>query len=174
MRAVLEGLLIAGLVVWVVCVLAATWVRHRLRRRLRIAPRVPSKAPTVWIISPTAPARLHRRLCTVAASARLASTLDPGVAPLADDLVAEAVAIEPRVIAVARTRRAGWSARRDLSTRVSDLEVVARRLATLSSETASPAEPLGPARLLERVSALEEARQELAEIELRAGLLRHT
>ena len=78
------------------------------------------------------------------------------------------------MIAVARTRRAGWSARRDLSTRVSELEVVARRLATLSSEPTSRAEPFGPTHLLERVSALEEARQELAEIELRAGLLRHS
>lgn len=170
----LEGLLIAGSVVWAICVLAAVWVRHRLRRRLRIAPRVRSQAPTMWIVSPTAAARLHRRLCNVAASARLASTLDPGVAPLADDLVAEVVAMEPRVIAVAGARRHGRSVLRDLSTRVSELEAVARRLTSLSSEPTSPTEPVGAARLLERITALEEARQELAEIDLRAGLLRHT
>ena len=174
MRAVLEGLLIAGLVVGGLCVLAAAWVWHGsgvvCASHLVCLP-----GPDLRIVSPTAPARLHRRLCTVAASPRLASTLDPGVAPLADDLVAaEAHQIEPPVIAVARTRRAGWSVRRDLSTRVSELKVVARRLATLSSEPTSPAEPSGPTRLLERLSALEEARQELAEIELRAGLLKHT
>jgi K+-sensing histidine kinase KdpD len=171
-RALLEGLLIAGLVLLAICMVAATWAWNRVRRQLRIAPRVRSKAPTVWLVSPTTAARLHRRLRSLAASARLASALDPAVTSLADDLVAEAVAIEPRLIAVATTRRAGRSVRRDLSTQVGELEAVARHLVRLSSEPGSWAEPRQATHLLERVVALEAAREELAEIDLRAGLLR--
>jgi hypothetical protein len=62
--------------------------------------------------------------------------------------------------------------RRDLSTQVGELEAVARHLVRLSSEPGSWAEPRQATHLLERVVALEAAREELAEIDLRAGLLR--
>ncbi len=173
MREVLEGLLIASVVMLTMAVLAVLWLRQRLRRQLRIAPRVRSAAPTLWLVSPSAPARLHRRLRNVGASARLASTLDPGLAPMAEDLVAEALVIEPRVLAVAGARRAGSSVRRDLSGRISELEAVARRLAVLSTDAGSPAEERAT-RLRDRLVALEAAREELAEIDLGAGLLRHS
>jgi hypothetical protein len=170
---VLEGLLIAGSVTAATCVLAALWVRHRLRRALRIAPGVRSSAPTRWLVSPTAAARLHRRLRTVAAAAALASTLDPGLASLAGELVSEALALEPQVIALAGTRRAGSSVRRDLSAQVSELEIVARRLTALSTQPTSASEPGGASRLRDRLAALEAARRELAEIDVQAGLLRN-
>ena len=97
---------------------AALWVRHRLRRHLRITPRVRSAAPTRFVVVPTSAARLHGRLRRLSTAARLASTIDPGLAPLADDLVDEALALEPRVIAVNRSGRAGALVRRDLDARI--------------------------------------------------------
>ena len=171
MRAVLEGLLITSVAMLAMAAFGALWVRHRIRRELRIAPRVRSAAPTVWLVSPSAASRLHRRLRTAASSARLAATVDPGLTLLADDLVAEALALEPRVLAVAGTRRAGTAVRRDLSARIAELEAVARRLTSLSSDATSPAGANG--HLRDRLIALEAAREELAEIDLRAGVLRH-
>ncbi len=168
MREVLQGLLIAGVAAWATCLLAALWVRHRLRQRLRITPGARSTAPTVWLVSPTAPARLHRRLRRVGALARAASTLDPSLNDLADELVVDAVVLEPAVVAVARTGRTGASIRRDVSARVSELELVARHLTTLSAQAASGWSEA--VRLRDRVGALEAARQELAEIDLAAGL----
>ena len=174
MRDVLQALLIASVVMSATCVFAVLWVRHRLRRTLRIDPAVRSAAPTVWIVTPTAAARLHRRLRVVAASARLASTCDPGLSPVANELVGEALALEPRVLAVTGTRRAGASVRRELSASISELEAVARRLASLSNQPLSASEANAATRLRDRLTAIEAARQELAEIELRAGLLRHS
>jgi hypothetical protein len=92
---------------------------------------------------------------------------------VADDLVSEAVALEPAILAVAGSHRAGASVRRDLSARISELEAVARRLTSLSTEPMSASEPTAAIRLRDRLTALEAAHQELAEIDVRAGLLRH-
>jgi hypothetical protein len=164
---VLQGLLIVSVAAWATCLLAALGARHRVRRRLRIAPGVRSTAPTVWLIAPTAGARLHHRLRRVGASARAASTLDPALADLADDLLADAVALEPAVVAVARTGRTVPGIRRGVSAQVSELESVARHLTTLSTHPRGASEA---SRLRDRVSALEAARQELADIDLAAGL----
>jgi len=169
-REVLQALLIAGTVLWAGCLLAVLWGRSRLRRTLRIDPAVRSAAPTSWAVVPTSAARLHRRLRATAASARLASTVDQALAPLADELVGEALALEPRILLVRGTRRVGAPARRDLSAELSELEAVARRLTYL----ASASDPGAATRLQDRVTALEAARQELAEIDLRAGLVRHS
>ena len=72
------------------------------------------------------------------------------------------------------TRRAGVSVRRELSASISELEAVARRLASLSNQPLSPSEATGATRLRDRITAIEGARQELAEIDVRAGLLRHS
>ena len=93
---------------------------------------------------------------------------------MANELVDEALALEPRVLAVTGTRRAGASVRRDLSASISELEAVARRLASLSHQPLSASEAHAATRLRDRLTAIEAARQELAEIELRAGLLRHS
>jgi hypothetical protein len=167
-RELLQGLLVAGVAVWATCLLSALWVRHRVRKRLRITPGVRSTAPTVWLVSPTAAARLHHRLRRVGASARAASTLDPALTDLADELIVDALRLEPAVVAVARTGRTGAPVRRGVSARVSELELVARRLTTLSTQAVSGWSEA--VRLPDRVGALAAARQELADIELAAGL----
>lgn len=168
MREVLQGLLIVGVAAWATCLLTALWVRHCLRKRLRIAPGARSTAPTVWLVSPTAAARLHHRLRGVGASARAASTLDPALTDLADELIVDAVVLEPAIVALARTGRTGATIRRGVSARVSELEFVARHLTTLSTEAASGSREA--MRLRDRVGALEAARQELADIDLATGL----
>ena len=165
MDELLEGLLIAAVACAGMVAVVALWMRHQLRRRLRIAPKVRSAAPTRFVFVPSPAARLHGRLRRLSTSARLAATIDPGLAPLAGDLVGEALALEPRVLAVNRTGRAGLLVRRDLDARIRELEAVGRRLTQLSSTP-----PDGAHRLRERMVALEAARQELAEIEVRAGL----
>ena len=173
MHAVLEGLLISSAVVATTCVLAVLWVRHRVRRRLRIAPRVRSAAPTRFVVSAGPAARLHRRLRRVSAAAQLAGRLDPALTDLADELVAEALALEPAVLAVAGAGRAGSVVRRDLAARIDELDAVGRRLTMLAAQ-ASPASGEGTSiRVRERLAALEAAREELAEIDLDAGLIRH-
>ena len=118
-------------------------------------------------------ARLHRRLRRVSTAAQLAGRLDPALTDLADELVAEALALEPGVLAVAGAGRAGSVVRRDLAARIDELEAVGRRLTTLAAQ-ASRATGEGSAnRVRERLAALEAARQELAEIDLHAGLIRH-
>lgn len=167
-REALQGLLIVGVAAWATCLLTALWVRHCLRKRLRITPGARSTAPTVWLVSPTAAARLHHRLRGVGASARAASTLDPALTDLADELIVDAVVLEPAIVALARTGRTGATIRRGVSARVSELEFVARHLTTLSTEAASGSR--GATRLRDRVGALEAARQELADIDLATGL----
>jgi len=172
-REVLRALLISGVVLWASCVLAVVWVRSRLRRTLRIDPAVRSAVPTSWILAPTRAARLHRRLRAIAASARLASTCDRSLSTLAHELVGEALALEPRILAVAGTGRTGVAVRRHLAAELSELETAARRLASLSTDLPTSPDGGAASRLQERLGALDAARRELADIDLRAGLLPH-
>ena len=173
MHAVLEGLLIAMGLMLALGVSAVLWVRHRLRRRLRIAPRVRTAAPTTFVVSAGPAARFHRRLRRVSTEAQLASRLDPALHDLADELIAEALALEPAVLAVARTGRTRSVGRRELAAQIGDLEGVGRRLSTLAAH-ASRANGEGSAsHVRERLVAIEAARVELAEIDLNAGLIRH-
>jgi hypothetical protein len=165
--------MISSVVAATTCVLAVLWVRHRLRRRLRIAPGVRSAAPTRFLVSARPAARLHRRLRRVSAAAQLAARLDPALTDLADELVREALALEPGVLAVVGAGRAGSVVRRDLSARIAELEVVGRRLTMLAAQASRASREGGARRVRERLAALEAAREELAEIDLDAGLIRH-
>jgi len=72
-------------------------VRWQLLKRHRIHPRVPSPAPLSWMVSPTAPARLHRRLQT---TVRVASIYAPRK-PLSD-VALQAVELDRKVVLAAR------------------------------------------------------------------------
>ena len=173
MHAVLEGLLIATGVMLALAVGAVLWVRHWVRRRLRIAPRVRSAAPTTFVVSAGPAARYHRRLRRVSTEAQLASRLDPALLDLADELIAEALALEPAVLAVARTSRARSVGRRELGVQIGELEGVSRRLSALAAQASRTTGEGGASRVRERLVAIEAARVELAEIDVRAGLIRH-
>ena len=110
----------------------------------------------MWIVSPTAPGAaappaVHRR--------RIGTTrVDPRPGGCTTGRGPRRGSRRDRTTGYRRRQdtAGGVVSARDLSTRVAELEVVAWRLATLSREPAFPAEPFGPTRLLERVSALEE------------------
>jgi hypothetical protein len=171
-RELLMGLLIAGTTAWAVCLLTALWVRHRIRRHLRIEPTVRTSAPTIWIGSPTTASRYHRRLRRAATTARTASTLDPSLSSLADEVVVDALRLEPAVVMLRGTGRTGSAARREVAAQIRELEAVAWRLTRMASS--SPSSTTAGSRLRERAALLEAARQELHDIDLHAGVLRHT
>lgn len=153
-----------GLVLW------------RLRRRNRLHPSSPTAAPVTWLLSPSRPARLHRRLRAAVLTAGFRA---PGggrrrvPATAVDDLVAEllreAVAVDGQLAVAAR---APWRVRTRLlgvaEPQVARLEQLAGRLAVLTAASARPGgAPAAVAihALEERLDALEAARQEIADLE---------
>ena len=58
----------AGAIVVACCILVLL-VRHRINRRHRVHPKVPTPAPLTWMADPRAAARLHRRLAKVGRTA---------------------------------------------------------------------------------------------------------
>src|SRR5688500_11687136 len=73
------------------------FLHWRLHRRNRIHPKVPSPAPLTWMVSPTAPARLHRRLQT---TVRVASIHAPRKPP--SDVALQAIELDRRVVLASR------------------------------------------------------------------------
>lgn len=97
MSDLLTALLSIGAVVALGIVVPVLFVRWRLRRRNRVHPKVASPAPLRWLVVPSTPARLHRRLQT---TVRVASVHSGRDLPLA---VAEhAVELDRRVVLAAR------------------------------------------------------------------------
>jgi hypothetical protein len=89
---------------------------------------------------------------------------------VADQLAGQALALEPPVVAAARTGRVGGTTRRALSAQIAELEGVARRLMAAANDTGAEVASRGTWRVDERLAALEVARRELTEIDVRAGL----
>ncbi len=71
--------------------------RWQLHRRNRIHPKVPSPAPLTWMVSPAAPARLHRRLRTTVRVASIHAPKKP-----VSDVALQAVELDRRVVLAAR------------------------------------------------------------------------
>lgn len=79
----------------------------RMRRRLRVAPDQPTRAPVLWLVNLTGDARLHRRMRSLAGRARqLAlggsrsgrSARSTVMQRIAHDVVAELVALDSRLV----------------------------------------------------------------------------
>ena len=176
MEDVLVALLIISAASCAVCVGGLVWIRWRMRRFIRVRPGTRSPAPTGWALSTSEPARLHRRLRRVAASARVAgATSDATTASLAVQVEDEAVRLETCLVALSRIWRGERQARRELTAQIAELEHLTARLVTTASATSRPV-ALGSgsvdnlAELRERLDALDEARRELSSVEKQAGL----
>lgn len=97
MSDLLTALLSIGIVVALGMVVPVLIVRWRLRRRNRVHPKVASPAPLRWLVMPSTPARLHRRLQT---TVRVASVHSGRELPLA--VADHAVELDRRVVLAAR------------------------------------------------------------------------
>ena len=97
-------------IVLLVLVAVAALTLSRIRRRLRVSPSVRTDAPLTWLASPIPAARLHRRLQSAVDAVRavrgtkrrLRRDAPTAVQRLADDVEREAVALDERLVAVAK------------------------------------------------------------------------
>ena len=152
--------------------------RWRIRRRLRIAPGVRSQAPTLWLAPISPPARMHRRLRDVGATARLVALQAGSGTQVADFCAAverQAVGLETHLLVASRVKRGSGPARQSVASQVDQLEALTARLARAAMEATQPRALAsgGGDRLehiAERLDALEDARRELAVVERAAGL----
>ena len=159
-------------VFWTGCYL---FIRHRIRKKVRIKPSMPSPAPTTWLVSNSEPAQLHRRLRKVAVVARGATTVagkGSAVAAVGRDIEDRTVAVEAHLVLISRMWRREPEARASLRDQVAELEHLATRTAAAATSqralTMASEDPL--ADLRERLDALEAARIELIAIERHSGL----
>ncbi len=129
-------------------------IRWRLHRRNRVHPKVPSPAPLTWLVSPTAPARLHRRLQT---TVRVASIHAPRK-PLSD-VALQAIELDRRVVLIAKQPYgARGSLLRDLIQETDELD----RLALAVNR---PFDSIAVGDPADRLTTLAEARAEVEEID---------
>ncbi|MFN8039218.1 MAG: hypothetical protein U0Q07_08420 [Acidimicrobiales bacterium] len=175
-------ILLGFLLTWLLLTAAgvAVFARH-LERRNRVAPDVPSLAPMVWLISPSRPAVMHRRLrdsvtrVEVAALQRRPTGATEG---LTTELVDQAVELDRHVVHATHQRRPQRRlALRAIDQQVVQLDVLSHRLValTLSDDPVHrltrPAPPEALADLAQRLDMIEEAHAEIAHLERASGLL---
>jgi len=142
----------AGAIV-VACCIVALFVRHRINRRHRVHPKVPTPAPLTWLADPREAARLHRRLAKVGHTAgdvaddhrvpqkKLRRAVEqPEMVALAEELRQQAVNLD---VEVARTASLPSTVRRQhlgqLARSVSEAEFACVRLVSVSTQARSHA-----------------------------------
>jgi hypothetical protein len=154
MSDLLVALFSIAAVITVAVIIPIMAVRWRLRRRNRVHPNVPSPAPLTWLVAPSTPARLHRRLQV---TVRVASTHTGRQVPLA---VAEhAVELDRRVVLAARQP---YGARGAL---LRDLRAQADELDRLAMAVRRPLDVEAVGDPYERLATLAEAHAELDAID---------
>lgn len=161
-----------------VAVLVVVVAQRAVRKRNRVSPGVPGSAPTSWLGSPSAPARLHRRLkaaVAVAQAAAAAAPSSPHIAEAAHDLERMAVELDTRLVTVARI--ASPQRKPHLSPLVAEVVKVETMASTLSVQAVQAQAPMVAAGqsspmddLYDRIEAMEAARREVADIERDAGV----
>jgi len=158
-------------------------VRHELQRRLRVSPRTPTDAPTAWLWSPVAAARMHRRLQSAAAVARSVAALhqraggQPRLVGLARSLEREAINLDEQLVLLGRLhpgrRREAMPA---ILPEVARIEHVAMRLSLQQLDHGVDARLADQASAVQQLSAeldaLDAANDELRRLERDAGLAR--
>jgi hypothetical protein len=180
---------------WMVLALIAAWamfsallvlvpifvVLYRLRRRNRVSPDQPTPAPITWLSSPTRAARLHRRLRSAVAVARMIAERATAegrlsrASELAFELEAEALSIDRQLPIVARLApRERGLALGHITGQVVEVERLVSRLSVLeASEHARPRlghHGTAMEELSRQLEALEAARAEVNTIDSEAGL----
>lgn len=175
-----------GVTIVALCLLVLL-VRHRLRLRHRVDPKVATGAPMTWLADPRAPARLHRRLArvgrtarTIAEDHRVARPLrraveQPPLVGVAEELREHAVRLDRELArAVHLPAEARRGALRRIAEAVVELEATAARLSSISTEVLTP--PVLPTEegditeVAGQVRRLAEAHAALVAIDAEVGL----
>ena len=161
----------------------------RARRANRVCPEVDTGAPMHWLVWPTTPARLHRRLRSAVVLASIARPAAPRsrwrrwrrpvdeapLSTLARELEVHAVALDRDLVLATRLR---GPTRRAVLTPAARQVVAMERLATRLAAAArpDPRSPFTPTpvpvaleRFDDELRALEAARDEIVLIEMRAA-----
>lgn len=180
----LEFLLVLALIfmVWIAMIIAGLFVvRWRLHHANRVSPHTPSTAPLTWLVSPSRPARTHRRLRSdirgIDAAVPRPGKSDHVPALSVDGLLREleqqAVNLDRQVVVTSRQPR---TVRRDtmnqIDAQVDDLEQIAMRLTGLHRSNEAPASgwdaprptPAALEHISQQVGMLEAAHEEIASI----------
>jgi hypothetical protein len=149
---------LAALAAFGACALLTTFglLRWRLRRLNRVDPARNSAAPLRWLVSPAEPARLHRRLRTVARVGVVNPEIDENTTA---EIVAAAARLDHRVVLTASApgRRRGPHLR-ELRADVGRLEHVTGRLSRPLTG------PPGPG-AIDTLALLADAREEIETID---------
>jgi hypothetical protein len=138
------------LVIGIFVVAPVVLVRLRLHRRNRIHPKVASPAPLRWMVSPAAPARLHRRLQTTVRVASIHAPRKP-----VSDVALQAVELDRKVVLAARQP---FGSR---STTLRRLVAEADELDRLALAVNRPFDSLAVGDPADRLTTLAEARAEV-------------
>jgi hypothetical protein len=178
---------LAFFVTWVAIVtLAIVVLRWRLQRANRVSPAMRSPAPLTWLWLPTEPARLHRRLrlatteIHLAPSRRARETSSLSVDDLRRELEYQAVELDHHLVAAARhPRTQRRTLLRQLHAQVSEVEHLSIRLSRMTRVPGVPGSgwdvEQGPPEVLAHISQqldlLDQAQEELTEIERAVGLV---
>jgi hypothetical protein len=177
---VLGFLLGSALLVGVALLVAFLLTMRSLRHRNRISPKQPTAAPIIWLSAPSRPARLHRRLRSAAAVARMIAERSGAsrTAELAQEIESEALSIDRHLPVIARLApRERTQALRQLTAQVNEVERLVSRLSLIDAGDRAPTR-LGTdgsamEELARQLDTLEAARAELRTIDADAGLESH-
>jgi hypothetical protein len=179
---------LAFFITWIAIVtLAVVVVRWRLQRANRVSPAMRSPAPLTWLWLPTQPARLHRRLRAATTEIHLApsrrareTSSSLSVDDLRRELEYQAVELDHHLVAAARhPRTQRRTLLRQLNGQVSEVEHLSIRLSRMTRTPGAPSsgwdvDP-GPPEVLAHISQqldlLDQAQEELTEIERAVGLV---
>lgn len=175
-------ILLGFLLTWLLLMAAgvAVFARH-IERRNRVAPDVPSLAPMVWLVSPSRPAVMHRRLRDSVGRVQVATLQRPPVGAtegLTDELTVQAVELDRHVVHASQQRRPQRrAALRVIDQQVVQLDVLSRRLVAMTladdpvRRLTQPTPPEALADIAQRLDMIEEAHAEIAQLERASGLL---
>lgn len=158
-------------VVWVLAmVVGFLLLRHGLRKRNRVVADTASPTPISWLASPSAPARLHRRLRAAVAVAAATPSQLTGIEDVRADLTRRALELDRSLATAGRAK--GPRRRnllREVAAEIDDVDALAHRIDRLASRR-DPSATLPGAqpeidRLSEHLRTYEDAAEELAAIE---------
>ncbi len=136
-------------------------ILYSLRKRNRVSATAKTPAPVTWLVSPRAPARMHRRLRNALTSARIAyapavGEAHPQLPDLALTLEREAILTDQRLVAASVTPRP--HRRRTLQ----PLQAEVREIERLAHQIAHTARRAGPAAIPEAADGLQDVAEQLA------------